>query len=148
MTDLDLHVPSAEEARGADRILRVLDRGDGAALMVHAVGRATEEDVELPAEARALLFRILGHMANGDAVAVVPVQAEVTAQQAAEILGVSRPFLIRLVEEGKVACRMVGAHRRIPLGDLLAFKQANKAERRALAADLTAETQELGLGYR
>ena len=87
-------------------------------------------------------------MANGDAVTVVPVAAEVTAQQAAEILGVSRPFLIRLVDDGKLACRLVGTHRRIPLVDLLAFKQANRAERRAIAAELTAETQELGFDYK
>lgn len=145
MTDIELHVPSNEEARDADRALRALDNGDGAAVMVHAAGRVDVPEMELPVEARALLLRILGHMANGDAVTVVPVQAEVTAQQAAEILGVSRPFLIRLIDEGKVACRMVGTHRRIPLPDLLAFKQANKAQRRALAAELTAEAQELGL---
>ncbi len=74
----------------------------------------------MPAEARALLLRILGHMANGDAVTIVPVAAEVTARQAAEI----------------------------PLGDVLAFKQANRAERRAIAAELTAEAQELGFGYK
>lgn len=148
MHDIDLHVPTADDVRGADRALRALDRGDGAAVLVHAAGRTNEEDIELPAEARSLLLRILAHMANGDAVTVVPVQGEVTAQQAAEILGVSRPFLIRLVEGGKVACRMVGTHRRIPLAELLAFKQANKAERRAIAAELSAETQELGFGYR
>ena len=148
MTDIELHVHSRQEAQDADRALRALDHGDGAAVMVHAAGRTDAAEVELPVEARALLLRILGHMANGDAVTVVPVQAEVTAQQAAEILGVSRPFLIRLIDEGEVACRLVGTHRRVPLADLLGFKQANKAERRALAADLTAEAQELGLGYR
>lgn len=146
MTDATFHVPSLEEARGADRALRVLDGADGAPVVVHLAGRS--EAVELPPEARALLLRILGHLANGDAVSVLPVQAEVTAQQAAEILGVSRPFLVRLIDEGKVACRMVGTHRRIPLADVLAFKEANKAERRKLAAELTEETQELGFGYR
>ena len=148
MTDIELHVPSREEALDADRALRAIDNGDGAALMVHAARRVDAPEVALPVEARALLLRILGHMANGDAVTVVPMQAEVTAQQAAEILGVSRPFLIRLIDDGKVACRMVGTHRRVPLADLLAFKKANKADRRALAAELTGEAQELGLGYR
>mgnify|MGYP003335078484 CR=1 FL=1 len=147
MTDIDLHVPSADEARRADRALRALDHGaDGA--VVRAVGAPESSAVELPAEARALLLRILGHMANGDAVTVVPVAAEVTPQQAAEILGVSRPFVVRLVDEGKLACRLVGTHRRIPLADLLAFKNANRAERRAIAAELTAEAQELGFEYR
>lgn len=147
MTDLDLHVPSAADARSANQALRALDHGTERAV-VRAVGAPESAAVELPPEARTLLLRILGHMANGDAVAVVPVAAEVTAQQAAEILGVSRPFVIRLVDEGKLACRLVGTHRRIPLADLLAFKQANRAERRAIAAELTAEAQELGFDYK
>ena len=147
MTDLDLHVPSAADARSADQALRALDHGTERAV-VRAVGAPESAAVELPPEARTLLLRILGHMANGDAVTVVPVAAEVTAQQAAEILGVSRPFVIRLVDEGKLACRLVGTHRRIPLADLLSFKQANRAERRAIAAELTAEAQELGFDYK
>ena len=148
MTDLHLHVPSTADARGADQALRALDQQGTDRAVVRAVGAPESSAVELPPEARTLLLRILGHMANGDAVTVVPVAAEVTAQQAAEILGVSRPFVIRLVDEGKLACRLVGAHRRIPLVDLLAFKKANRAERRAIAAELTAEAQELGFDYK
>lgn len=146
MTDIDLHLPSASDARSADQALRALDHGTGT--VVRAVGAPESAAVELPAEARTLLLRILGHIANGDAVTVVPVAAEVTAQQAAEILGVSRPFVIRLVADGKLACRLVGTHRRIPLADLVAFKNANRAERRAIAAELTAEVQELGFDYK
>jgi len=148
MTDLHLHVPSTADARGADQALRALDQQGTDRAVVRAVGAPESSAVELPPEARTLLLRILGHMANGDAVTVVPVAAEVTAQQAAELLGVSRPFVIRLVDEGKLACRLVGTHRRIPLVDLLAFKQANRAERRAIAAELTAEAQELGFDYK
>ena len=148
MTDIDLHVPSAADARGADQALRALDHLGTERAVVRSLGAPESSAVELPDEARTLLLRILGHMANGDAVTVVPVAAEVTAQQAAEILGVIRPFLIRLVDDGKLACRLVGTHRRIPLVDLLAFKQANRAERRAIAAELTAEAQELGFDYK
>ena len=148
MTDIDLHVPTPADARGADQALRALDRDGDTKTVVRAAGAPELSAVELPAEPRDLLLRILGHMANGDAVTVVPVAAEVTAQQAAEILGVSRPFVIRLVDEGKLPCRLVGTHRRIPLADLLVFKQANRAERRAIAAQLTAEAQELGFDYK
>ena len=148
MTDLDLHVPSVTDARSADRALRALDHAGADRAVVRAADAPESSAVELPTEARTLLLQILGHMANGDAVTVVPVAAEVTAQQAAEILGVSRPFVIRLVDEGKLACRLVGTHRRLPLVDLLAFKQANRAERRAIAAELTAEAQELGFDYK
>ncbi len=147
MTHIDPHVPSPDEAQDADRALRALDSADGASIEVRLSGRMDAPAVELPPEARALLLRVLAHLANGDAVTVVPVQAEVTPQQAAEILGVSRPFLVRLLDEGRIAFRMVGTHRRVPLADLLAFKKANKAERRALAAALTEEAQDDGFGY-
>lgn len=147
MIDINPHIPSHEDVVGADLALRALDAASGAPVLVHIAGTSDTTGVALPPEARTLLLRILGAMANGDAVAVIPVQAEVTAQQAAEILGVSRPFLIRLIDEGKVACRKVGTHRRIPLSDLMFFKQANKAERRAIAAELTAEAQDLEFGY-
>jgi excisionase family DNA binding protein len=105
------------------------------------------EPVHHPAEAGALLREVLAAFAKGDAVAVVPVAAEVTAQQAAELLRVSRPFVIRLIDEGKLPVRVVGTHRRIPLIDRLAFKEAHKARAREAAAALTQEAQDQDLGY-
>jgi excisionase family DNA binding protein len=103
--------------------------------------------VRLPAEAVARLREVLAAFAKGEAVAVVPVAAEVTAQQAAEILRVSRPFVIRSIDEDKLPVRMVGTPRRVPLVGLLAYKEAHKARARAAAAALTQETKDLGLGY-
>jgi excisionase family DNA binding protein len=149
MTALALHLPSPEQSRQAARALLALaPAGESrSAAQVRLVGGGEERSVEIPADALAALMQVLGHMAEGDAVTVVPVQSEVTAQQAADILGVSRPFLIGLIDQGKIACRRVGTHRRIPLADLLAFKEASKAERRALADQLTEEAQALGFGY-
>lgn len=144
MISLDVQVTDSQVAEDSERALRTLDVRTLAPVSIR-VGEGAE--VILPERAAALLFRILGHLANGDAVTVVPVQAEITAQQAAELLGVSRPFLIKLIDAGKVPCRMVGTHRRIPLVGLLAFQKADLSERRALAAELTAEAQELGFEY-
>jgi excisionase family DNA binding protein len=146
MTELDLQVPTPEQAEQAKAVLRTLDElvRSNTPIHLHTPDSPPESAVTLPQDVLTMLLRILGHLANGDAVTVLPVQAEVTAQQAAEILGVSRPFLIRLVDEGKIACRRVGTHRRIPLQDLMDFKRQNKAERRAIAAELTAEAQEQG----
>jgi excisionase family DNA binding protein len=146
MTQLDLHISDATVASQSDdalHALAALSPGTNVDLLAAGGG----QPIRLPAEALALLREVLAHFAKGEAVAVVPVSAEVTAQQAAQLLQVSRPFVIRLIDEGELPCRMVGTHRRVPLVDLLAYKEAHKARARAAAADLTQETQDLGLGY-
>jgi excisionase family DNA binding protein len=91
------------------------------------------------------LIEILQQTSGGNAVSVVPVRRELTTQAAAEILNVSRPFLISLVEKGEIPARMVGSHRRIPLLPLLEYKRKTAAIREEALDQLAAEAQELKL---
>ena len=84
-------------------------------------------------------------LARGLTVRVVAVDEELTTQQAADILGVSRPYLIRLLESGKIPFTKVGTHRRVRMTDLLAYKEQRDAERREALQELTRTSQELGL---
>ena len=84
-------------------------------------------------------------MANGQAVSVVPANAELTTQQAADLLNVSRPFLIGLLNAGEIDYRLVGKHRRIRAESLLAYIRADDQRRRQTADELTALNQEMGL---
>jgi excisionase family DNA binding protein len=107
--------------------------------------------VPIPAAVLELLQGILVQMAQGNAVTLVPVHAELTSQQAADLLNVSRPFLIERLEQGEIPFRKVGTHRRIRLSDLMAYKHAIDQQRATaldeLAAQAQAQAQELGLGY-
>ena len=115
------------------------------ALRLRAAGK--DEVLELPAEAVDLLLSILEQMAAGKPVMLVPQNAELTTQQAADLLGVSRPFLIGLLEEGLLPFRMVGSHRRLRYDDVMAYRMRSQEERRRALDALAAESQRLGLGY-
>ena len=104
-------------------------------------------DIVLPASMLRLLKEILAEMAKGHGVALLPIQAELTTQQAADLLNVSRPYLIRLLEDRKIPFRLVGQHRRVRFDDLLAYQRKDDEERRRVADELTADAQELGMGY-
>ena len=106
-----------------------------------------QADIELPAGAVALLVSILEAMATGRGVTIMPESAELTTVQAAEVLNVSRPFLIKLLEEEKIPYRKVGKHRRIRMEDVMTYKAAIDQEREAMLDQLVAEAQEQGMGY-
>ena len=103
------------------------------------------ETVEIPGAAAALLLHLLGHLAEGEAVTIVPVQREYTTQQAADFLGVSRPFVVKEIEEKRLPARKVGTRRRVMYGDLMKYKARADAGRQKALDGLTALDQALGL---
>ena len=103
--------------------------------------------VELPMSAFRLFIDILANLSQGNAVQVVPVHAEITTQEAADLLMVSRPYFIKLLDENKIPYRKVGTHRRIRYSDLLNFKNNEEQLREAALDELAAQAQKLGMGY-
>ena len=117
-------------------------------LQIHADGdRPDGEAVSIPASAFRVLMDALNQMAQGNAVTLIPTQAELTTQQAADVLNVSRPFVIKLIEDEQLPCKMVGTHRRVLFNDLMDYKRKVDADRLKVLDDLAAQSQELGMGY-
>lgn len=137
-----------QEAQLALRRLRDLHPGDGlTALQLHAEEDGSEATVSLPKPAFDLLMDILSQLASGHAVTIVPVHAQLTTQQAADLLNVSRPYLITLLEQGMIQFTRVGNHRRIRFQDLMEYRRKQMQESKAAMEDLAAEAQRLKLGY-
>jgi len=151
MANSSVKLPTPRVTAQALSALRTLEklprRKRPRALRVQPEGGREGVNVTIPKEAFDLLLEVLGQMANGNAVTIVPVHAELTTQQAAEMLNVSRPFVVGLLDSGQIPCRMVGAHRRVKFADLTAFKEKDEEERRAAIDELAAEAQKHGLGY-
>ncbi len=101
--------------------------------------------IELPKPIYELLVRVATSLQEGKVISLVPETQELTTQAAANILGVSRPHLIKLLESGRLAFHKVGAHRRIRMKDLSEFQQARDRERRRALDDLARKAQEAGL---
>ncbi|MBD9503749.1 helix-turn-helix domain-containing protein [Pseudomonas sp. PDM17] len=103
--------------------------------------------VSLPLLALRSFLEVLGQMAAGNAVSVVPVHAELTTQEGADLLNVSRPYLVKLLDEGAIPHTKAGRHRRVKLSDVLAYRQARELSSRVVMDRLAAEAQDLGMGY-
>jgi excisionase family DNA binding protein len=103
--------------------------------------------IVVPNVAISLLLEILTQMAQGNAVTLMPYHADLTTQQAADLLNVSRPFLVKLLESGELAYRMVGKHRRVLLQDVMKYKADIDRARNETLNELVAQAQELNMGY-
>lgn len=106
-----------------------------------------QPSVAVPLTARAVevILTVLSAMAERRPISVIPHEAELTTQQAADYLNVSRPFLVGLVDRGELAHRMVGRHRRVRFADLLAYERVSAEKRKQALADMAAEARRLGL---
>lgn len=143
-------IPSHKEAALAEKSSRILSAyiKTTKTPTLHFVGNKKEtQKIMLPPLALQLLVDILGQMGQGNAISLIPIHAELTTQEAANLLNVSRPYLITLLEEGKIPYRKVGTKRRILAKDVIRYKVAINKKRYKALEKLAAIGQELNIGY-
>ena len=135
-------------ARESSRRLATHKLGRRASVRIQVLDDGEEaETLAVPASALRLFLHLLTEMSQGNAVTLIPTHAELTTQQAADLLNVSRPYLVKLLDEGKIPSRTVGKYRRVRFDDLMAYKRKDDDARAKILDQLTAEAQELGMGY-
>lgn len=105
----------------------------------------TKEHIKIPIKALRLLAGILEAMSEGQPISIVPMATEVTTQKAAEILGCSRPYLVKLLEEGEIPFIKIGRHRRVKMEDVLDYKEMKKKEQKKHLIEMMQNDEELGL---
>ncbi len=143
-------VPTAQDAaiaREASRMLApYVEHLESLRFQVGEEKKVTQK-LLLPATAIRLLLDLLTEMAAGNAITLIPVHAQLTTQQAADVLNVSRPFLVCLLEQGKIPHVKVGTHRRILFEDLMRYKKDIDRERQKALDELIRESEKLNIGY-
>jgi excisionase family DNA binding protein len=148
----DVATPTAADTQLAEASSRLLTRflsskAKNSLRIQIERGSGRTVSITIPVSAFRLLNTILTEMAKGNAVTLIPVHAELTTQQAADVLNVSRPFLIEQLDKGLIPHRKVGTHRRVLFQDLMVFKRKMDKSRLKALKKLSAIDQELGLGY-
>jgi len=140
-------LPTEEQiqvAKVSSRLLAsFIGEGDSARLKIHDGA----QEIEIPMPALRYFVQILAQMAEGNGVTIMPVHAELTTQQAADFLNVSRPYVVGLLERQELPFRKVGTHRRIKLKELVAYHERTQTASKQVLDELTQQAQELGMGY-
>ena len=144
---ISLPEPELGLARRSSESLAPLLAGDARTVTLRFEDPRSGEQVEaiLPAAAVRVLAAALTQMAEGHPVTLVPLQAELSTQQAAELMGVSRPYFVKLLEQGRIPFRKVGEQRRVRYQDLLRYLEEYQRDAAAAISEMTGEAQDLGL---
>ncbi len=140
-------VPTDEETERAKNFSRILAREFASAESVKIQREDGGQSIEIPRQVFNVLMRLLSVMSEGKAFSLIPMDKELTTQQAADILNVSRPYLNKILDLGEIAHRKVGRNRRIKFSDLMEYKKSQEQKSKDALQELADQAQELDMGY-
>ncbi len=143
------HLPTPQEIEQAKQSSRTLSKYANAERVQLSLrgSNGQSDDLILPGPVLQILLDVLAEIAKGNAISLVPMHQELSTQDAAQLLNVSRPFLVGLLEKGEIPFRKVGAHRRVYLRDVMAYKESTDQQRNKTLDALAALSQQEGMGY-
>lgn len=151
LTFTDEYIPTVEDAKKAESVMRNVSHFDGknkaSNFEFTLVLQNNSRNLQLPSHFMPFLMGVLNEIAHGNAVTLVPSNKEFTTQEAADILNVSRPFIIKVLESGEIPFYKIGTHRRIRAKDLMSFKKKLKEKSENALDELSKMAQEDKLGY-
>lgn len=144
-----LHMPTSDEIDVAKQSSRTLSKYASVDRVQMSISGSNGESDQfvLPGYVMQILLDVLSEMSNGNAISLIPHKQEVSTQEAANILNVSRPFLVKLLEGGDIPFHKVGSHRRVKLQDVLSYKQRVDEQRNTALDELAELSQSEGMGY-
>ena len=140
-------VPSEKDTEKAKAFSRILAREFAPESRVTIQRENDGESIEIPRPVFHVLMKVLAVMSEGKAFSLIPMDEELTTQQAADILNVSRPYLNKILDLGEISHRKVGRNRRIKFSDLLEYKNLQEGKSKAALQELADGAQELDMGY-
>lgn len=140
-------VPTDEETERAKSFSRILAKEFAPAESVTIQRDDGDESIEIPRQVFNVLMRVLAVMSEGKAFSLIPMDKELTTQQAADILNVSRPYLNKILDLGEIVHRKVGRNRRIKFSDLMEYKKSQEQKSKEALQELANQSQELDMGY-
>lgn len=143
----DPAVPTKRDVQLASKVMAELKTAKGKPRAKYKLASSSGFEIELSGGAFALLVQVLSEMSKGNGIMVMPIHAELTTQQAADFLNVSRPFVIGMLEKGEIPFRTVGRHRRVRLEDIVNYRKNLDDKRLEVLDELAAQAQELNMGY-
>lgn len=144
-----IHLPTPDEVEQAKLSGRTLSKyADVDRVKMSLRGSNGEADeMVLPGHVLQILLDVLSEISQGNAISLIPYHQEISTQEAANLLKVSRPFLVRLLEDDEIPFRKVGAHRRVKLQDVLSYRERTDNQRREALDELAELSQQEGMGY-
>jgi excisionase family DNA binding protein len=145
-----MRLPSEEEVNAAKELSRPLSKytdQERVRVSIKTEDNGVADEMVIPGHFVQIMLRVFSEMSKGNAINIMPVHYELSTQEAANILNVSRPYLVKLLEGGEIDFHKVGAHRRVKFEDIMKYKNDIDSKRRDSLAELSKLSQESGMGY-